>query len=372
MHVSSLTLDAFRNLQPAQTTLSEGINIIHGHNAQGKTNFLEAIYYCATGRSPRAVNDRELIRFGADTAHARAELERSGSSRTIDAYIRLCGPRTLKNLSVDHVPLKKVNDLFGILLVVLFSPEDLRLIKAGPAERRAFMDMEICQLSPVYCHDLRAYHHALKQRNALLKTIQKEHGTPDASKTNDLLSVWDEQLCGYGRRVSAARATFITQADALAGEVHTRVTGGTETLRMTYQPHIPDPDMYADVLKRDRTRDLLTGNTASGAHKDDILFSIDGKDARVFGSQGQQRTAALSAKLAQIEIVRANTGTTPVLLLDDVLSELDGRRQSFLLSQIGALQTVITCTGVEDILNKRSLHADMQVMHMTDGALTTS
>ncbi|MDR1665158.1 MAG: DNA replication and repair protein RecF, partial [Clostridiales bacterium] len=178
MWVRGLTLSSFRNFKYLQTALASGVNIIHGDNAQGKTNFLEALFYCATGRSSRAANERELISFGCETAYLRAEMEREGSSRTIDVGIRNDGARTYKSLAVDRVPIRRTVDLYGLLLVVMFSPEDLRLVKAGPAERRAFMDMEICQLSPVYCHDLKQYHHALKQRNALLKELQKGEGSP--------------------------------------------------------------------------------------------------------------------------------------------------------------------------------------------------
>jgi DNA replication and repair protein RecF len=220
--------------------------------------------------------------------------------------------------------------------------------------------MEICQLSPVYCHDLKQYHHALKQRNALLKELQKGEGSP-----LDTLSVWDEQLCNYGRRVMEARKTFVERAGTLASETHAHMTGGGEKLSLQYLPNIKDAEIFKTTLEKNRQRDIALGSTAAGAHKDDIKFLINENDARVYGSQGQQRTAALSAKLAGIEIIKENTGTPPVLLLDDVLSELDGNRQAFLLSRIEGTQTLLTCTGMEDIL-KRS---EAKIMKMVNGTI---
>lgn len=366
MWVRSLRLTDYRNFTSLETTLLHGINIIYGDNAQGKTNFLEALCFCALGRSGRAGSDRELVRFGQREAHLRAEtLRDDDTARVIDAHIQINDQRTLKGISVDRIPVKKLNELFGLLLVVVFSPEDLRLVKAGPAERRAFMDMEICQLSAVYCHELRQYHHALKQRNNLLKALQKDR----SPALIDTLGIWDEQLCRYGRRVMSFRADFIRRAGERAQAMHGHMSGGTEVLSMTYRPNIANPDDYETVLKRGQARDLMLGSTLSGVHRDDILFNINGSDARIYGSQGQQRTAALAAKLAEIDIVRENTGTSPVLLLDDVLSELDERRQAFLLEQIGPLQTVLTCTGVEDILKKNVIRADIQIRRMADGVL---
>lgn len=363
MWVRSLSLVDFRNFTALETPLINGINIIHGDNAQGKTNFLEAIYFCATGRSQRAGNDRELIRFGMREAHLKAEIEREGSRRVIDAHIQQDDKKTVKGIAVDRVSIRKLNELFGILLTVIFSPEDLRLIKAGPAERRAFMDMEICQLSPVYYHELRSYHQALKQRNNLLKTLQTDRSLLDS------LFIWDEQLCRFGRRIMTFREAFIKQAGELAREIHSRITGGAEELRMLYRPHVTDPETYADKLQKQLTRDIAQGSTGVGVHRDDIYFTVNHADARTYGSQGQQRTAALSVKLAEIAVMTENAGTPPVLLLDDVLSELDERRQTFLLEQIGPMQTLMTCTGVEDILKKNAALEQVKIMRMANGKI---
>ena len=359
MWVRGASIENFRNFKKLDISLSRGINIIYGSNAQGKTNFLEALYFCATGRSTRAASDRELIRFGESEARLRVAFMKDETVRTVGACVKHEGSKTIKSIAVDQIPVRKTNELFGLLLTVTFSPDDLSLIKAGPSERRAYMDFELCQISPVYCHELRSYYHALKQRNALLKILQKER------KTEDVLDVWDEQLCRYGRKLMNFRLKFVEQASIYASETHAHMTGGTENLSMIYRPGIKDADDYETVLQKNRGRDILLGSTSSGVHKDDIQFLINGHEARTFGSQGQQRTAALSAKLAEIEIIRENTGETPVLLLDDVLSELDGKRQRWLLSRIGSLQTVLTCTGVEDILKK----CEGNIMKMENGEL---
>ena len=359
MWVSKISAENFRNLSLLDQQFSKGINILYGDNAQGKTNILEAVYFCAVGRSLRADNNRELVRFGSQEAHIKVGVNRDDYDFTIDAHIQLSNNKSVKTLSIDHVAVKNTRELFGRLMVVLFSPEDLRLIKAGPAERRRFMDMEICQISPVYYSDLRDYHRALKQRNQLLKQLKRNRSQVDS------LPVWDEQLNINGCRIMQTRAAFINKINDIATDIHKYITDGKEELVLTYQPNIEDPVNYRKILQQSQERDVLTGTTSAGIHKDDILFSINGIPARNYGSQGQQRTAALSAKLAEIEIMRHKSKTTPVLLLDDVLSELDGSRQHFLLTQFNDLQTILTCTGLEDVLSKSTNNA--QIMQVKAG-----
>jgi DNA replication and repair protein RecF len=223
----------------------------------------------------------------------------------------------------------------------MFSPEDLRLIKAGPSERRRFMDMEICQLSPIYYSDLREYHRALKQRNVLLKILQKDKSQRES------LSIWDQQLNAHGLRIIKARKAFVKNINSTASGIHKNITQGDEKLQLVYKPGI-ESEVFAKTLEKSHDRDILRGTTSEGIHTDDIEFTINDMSVRHFGSQGQQRTAALSAKLAEIELIKQGTGETPILLLDDVLSELDKHRQKFLLEQIKNLQTIVTCTGIED------------------------
>jgi len=358
MWVSNISAGGFRNLDIVDHELSASVNILHGMNAQGKTSFLEAVYFCAFGRSLRAGSDKDLINFHQASAHVRVDICRNGYTSTLDAHIERIGSKSKKGLALNRIPIKHMKDLFGRLLVVMFSPEDLKLIKAGPYERRRFMDMEICQLSPVYYSDLKEYHRALKQRNALLKIIFK-----DKTQQNSL-SIWDEQLANYGRRVMKLRMEFIKKINVIANKIHKNITQDTENLELIYEPSIANPDTYLESLNKSHARDMAQGTTTLGIHKDDIQFTINNISARFFGSQGQQRTAALSTKLAEIEIIKQSTSETPILLLDDVLSELDGSRQQFLLAQIKDLQTLVTCTGLEDVLLTMK---NYKIIKMIDG-----
>jgi len=355
MWVSNVYIKGFRNLNLEAIELSQNVNILHGKNAQGKTSFLEAVYFCSFGRSLRAFNDRELIHFDQTEAHIRLNINKGDYATTLDAHIEKNGAKTKKGLALNQVPIRHMKDLFGRLLVVMFSPEDLKLVKAGPYERRRFMDMEICQLSPVYYSDLKEYHRVLKQRNALLKIIQKDKSQLEC------LCIWDNQLVGYGKRIMATREKFINKISDIAREIHFKITEGKEELLLEYTPSVKNVENYADVLLKNQTRDIIQTTTTAGIHKDDVEFTINGTNVRNFGSQGQQRTVALSVKLAEIEIIKQSTNETPVLLLDDVLSELDSSRQHFLLEQITDIQTLITCTGLEDILLTMKDHRILQV-----------
>ena len=348
MWVRLLEAGAFRNLTFPQITLSPGINILYGDNAQGKTNCLEAVYFCALGRTLRAEHCRELIPFNATHAQTSAEFCRDGENTgfTIEAKVTQQSNKYMKSLMINRVPINNTRELFGRIPIVSFSPEDLRLIKAGPSERRRFMDIEICQLSPVYYQDLRTYHRTLRQRNHLLKTIQKDKSQADA------LPIWDEQLTLYGTKIMKTRAAFITKIAQLATEIHQEITQDKETLQLQYKPAIPDINNYQATLLKNHQRDITMGITQAGIHRDDILFQVHGLNARAYASQGQQRTAALSLKLAEIRLMYEKTGTLPILLLDDVFSELDHKRQQFLLHQIKNAQTLLTCTGLDDVASK--------------------
>ena len=338
MWVKELSAENFRNFESLKVELENGINIVYGDNANGKTNLIEAIYFCATGKSRRASSDKELIRFGTQEAHLQAVLD----SQKIDVHLFSDGKK--KGIAVDHIPIKKLSQLFGLLLAVIFTPEDLRMVKSGPGERRTFMDIELCQLSGVYYYALRQYYQALKQRNNLLRAISKDRSLIDT------LDIWDEPMCKYGTQIMEHRKAFIEEIGSYATAVHKDITGGSENLALNYRPQVLDE--YERRLNRNRDRDIALGNTGVGIHKDDVSFTINKNDVRIYGSQGQQRTAALSVKLAEIELIKNRTKQTPVLLLDDVLSELDEHRQKFLFKHINDLQTIITCTGIEDVLKQ--------------------
>ena len=342
MYITEVSLQNFRNLAQLKIEPSEGINVIYGSNAQGKTNFLESLYFCAMGRSLRGKSDQQLIRFDAEESHIRMMVQRKNLYDRIDVHLK---KEEKKGIAVNGLPVRKMGDLFGTLYAVIFSPEDLSLVKDGPAERRRFLDMELCQLSKVYYYDLQQYYRILKQRNNLLKEIQKK---PQLQET---LFVWDDQLAEYGERIIAARKRFLIRLDEIAAEKLSQLTGGRDHLQTIYKPNCEE-GMLAEKLRKNIDRDIYFGSTQSGPHKDDILFSIDGREVKVYGSQGQQRTTALAARLAEIDLIREETGEEPVLLLDDVFSELDENRQKFLLQSIEGLQAFVTCTGIEDSVRK--------------------
>jgi len=337
MQITSIQLKNFRNLLEQRVELTPGINIFYGDNGQGKTNFLESLYFCAVGRSHRAVSDMELVAF--DESDAFIQLKYSEGT----VHVHLGAGK--KGMTVNGVPVKKLGDLLGNLIVVMFSPEDLDLIKDGPGVRRKFMDMEICKLSPLYYHELLSYYRALRQRNKLLKSIAIGRGVVDT------IPVWDEALVNHGTKVYRLRKKFAEEIGEIAAEIYRKISGGREKIGVLYRPNIT-PENYADKLSKALDRDLKLTTTTIGVHKDDLQIQINSRDIRAFGSQGQQRTASLSLKLAEIELIKNIRDKSPVLLLDDVLSELDEKRQSYLLSSIEGIQTIITCTGMEDVIKK--------------------
>lgn len=263
-----------------------------------------------------------------------------------------------KGIAINGVPIRKASELFGIANVVFFSPEDLNIIKNGPSERRRFIDLELCQLNKLYVHSLVQYNKVLLQRNKLLKELFFK---PEYEET---LDVWDMQLVNYGREVIRFRHEFIDQLNEIIRGIHRSLSGDKEEIEISYEPYTQE-DQLADVLKRNRGQDMKQKTTLSGPHRDDISFIVNGIDIRKFGSQGQQRTAALSLKLSELELVKRISRDEPILLLDDVLSELDSGRQNHLLSAIQNIQTMITCTGLDDFVNNR-FHID-KIFRVIDG-----
>lgn len=367
MIVQSLSLSNFRNYGLQTIDFHRGINIFYGDNAQGKTNILEAIYLCSTNKSYRGSKDRDMIRFGSEEAHLKLLGEKQDVPYRIDLHLK---KSKTKGIAVNSVPIRKSSELLGLLHVVFFSPEDLQLIKNGPAERRRFIDMELCQLDRFYMQQLAGYNKCLQQRNVLLKDL---YFHPEYLAT---LDVWDEQLCTYGKQIIKQRAQFIEELAPLIQTIHFQLSGGKEELMISYEPNV-EADQLENAMSRSRERDQKMKLTMTGPHRDDIRFLVrtvkpDGQeqvtDIRTFGSQGQQRTAALSVKMAEIEIVKRKVKDTPILLLDDVLSELDSSRQMYLLDGIKDIQTMITCTGLDDLVSHR-FHMD-QVFRVENGVVT--
>ena len=289
MYIESVQLKNFRNYDSLELDLAQGTNIFYGNNAQGKTNILEALYLCGTTKSHKGSKDKDMIRFGEDESHIRMMVKRDELSYKIDMHLR---KNKAKGVAINGLPIRKAGELFGVVNLVFFSPEDLNIIKNGPGERRRFIDLELCQLDKIYLTDLASYNHIVNQRNKLLKDIYIQ------PSLKDTLDIWDMQMAEYGRRL---------------------------IMRMKL--------------------------TSVGPHRDDLCVMANGIDIRRYGSQGQQRTAALSLKLSEIYMVKRKIKDTPILLLDDVLSELDRSRQNYLLDSISDIQTLITCTGLDDFIS---------------------
>ena len=343
MIIKSIELSNFRNYENLDIHFDSGTNILYGDNAQGKTNILEAAFLSGTTKSHKGSKDKEVIRFGCEEAHIRTIVEKNEKEYQIDMHLRTRGS---KGVAINKIPIKKASELFGILNIVFFSPEDLNIIKNGPAERRRFLDAELCQLDKLYLSDLTKYNKILNQRNKLLKDISFRRDLMDT------LPVWDAQLLETGKRIIARRKVFIEELNEIIGTIHSNISGGKEHLILKYEPNI-DEIFFEDELLKSKQKDLKLCQTTVGPHRDDMLFAVNDIDIRKYGSQGQQRTSALSLKLAEIEIVKKSIHNTPVLLLDDVLSELDSNRQNYLLNSISDIQTIITCTGLEEFVKNR-------------------
>ncbi len=358
MIIKSIDLADYRNYGSMKLEFDSGTNILYGDNAQGKTNILEAIFVAATTKSHKGSKDREIIQFDKNEAHIRTYLEKDGVETRVDMHLRKSGS---KGIAVDGQKLKKAADLLGLCNVVFFSPEDLGIIKNGPSERRRFVDMELCQLDSFYLYNLNHYNKIINQRNKLLKDM---YMNPDLKET---LGIWDMQLVSFGSKIIERRKLFVEQLNELISGIHRKLSGGREEIKIIYEPDTEIGE-FEKKLKHNQDRDIKSKMTSVGPHRDDFSFVIGDVDIRKYGSQGQQRTAALSLKLSEIELVKKIAKDTPVLLLDDVLSELDSNRQNYLLNSIGEIQTIITCTGLEEFVNNR--FEINKVFKVSDGTVT--
>lgn len=345
MIIKSLKLKNFRNYNFLSLDFDHATNIFYGDNAQGKTNILEAVYLSGTTKSHRGTKDRDMIQFDHEESHIETVIEKNNVEFKIDMHLKKNSP---KGIAINKISIRKASELFGVIHLVFFSPEDLNIIKNGPSDRRRFIDLELAQLDKLYLNDLSNYNRIINQRNKLLKDI---YSRDDLLPT---LEIWDMQLVEYGNKVMERREKFILQMNEIIAEVHGKLTGGKEHLSLIYEKSIGNMSL-AEAVFKNRERDIRMKSTSTGPHRDDICFKADGLDIRKFGSQGQQRTAALSLKLSEIELVKYLIKDTPVLLLDDVLSELDKNRQNYLLDSISNIQTIITCTGVDEFVNRRFL-----------------
>ena len=334
MKITSLELTNFRNYARAELQPCAGVTVLTGDNAQGKTNLLEAIHLCFAGRSHRTRQDRELIRWGEEFCRVKIEAERIDGSHTVEIAIPSAGRRKIK---VNGSDMRRSGELMGHVTGVLFSPEDLQLVKDGPSERRRFVDMALSQIRPTYYYALQRYARALKQRNELLRLGRLE-----------TLDSWDEQLAASGAEIMHGRYQYLDQLGAAAAAMHRDIADAREALSIAYAPDVPDGDILR-ALKSSRTLDVRRMTTTAGVHRDDVSLLVGGRELRAYGSQGQQRTAALAIRLSELGVIRAETGEPPVLLLDDVMSELDPGRRRQLLSHLSGIQTIVTCTDISDL-----------------------
>ena len=335
MKLKKVTLINFRNYKKTVFMPDEGVTILTGENAQGKTNLLEAIYLCCTGRSHRTGKDVELIRFDQPFARVKIEGHKETGTVEIDYIFQRNGK---KGIRINGTGITKLSGLLGKMNAVMFSPEDLLLIKHGPAMRRRFMDMGLSQINPSYFFALNEYARALIQRNKLLKK---------QDPADSALEIWEEQLSQHGNIIMNLRHRFLNDMQETAKEVYQTLSGGREALSLSYLPNTLN---IFDALRLSRAQDVKRGMTGVGPHRDDFLSTVNEKDARMYASQGQQRSIALSLKLAQLKMMENITGEMPVLLLDDVLSELDNERQAALFKTIIGAQTIITCTNACPII----------------------
>jgi DNA replication and repair protein RecF len=344
VYIQGIELKNFRNYSILDVEFSRNMNIIYGFNGQGKTNILEAIYLCASGRSHRTSKDIEMIKFNEDNYLVKIDVKKDADSSVIEIIYE---KNRKKRIRINEIPAKKIGDLMGRLNAVMFSPEDLMIIKEGPSERRRFLDITISQLKPAYFYDLQQYYRVLFQRNNLLKELQEKRNLIDT------LDIWNENLAKVGSRIIKRRYDFIERLSSYAHKNHLILTNGLEELNIKYNSTIKINGIksreeiekaFIYTIELLQNREIQKGMTLCGPQRDDYEIFLDGKNIKLYGSQGQQRTAILSVKLSEIDIMKEETDEYPVLLLDDVLSELDAKRQEYLFNNLQKIQAFITCT----------------------------
>ena len=338
MLIKKLTLTNFRNYEACEFSPEPGINLIVGENAQGKTNLLEAVFFCCFGRSHRTSREKDLIAYDAPFSLIRLQSQRTGTDHELTVRLSREEGRRIKS---DGLPLARIGELMGLLNCVLFAPEHLSIVKDGPAERRRFLDMELSQTYPAYFFLLQQYQRALRQRNMLLKSLREQ---PELRAT---LPVWNQQLASLGWKLMGYREAFCARLSTLASRNHADISGGREQLTVQYRPDCAAQDELSllRLIEEGQKEDLRRLTSTRGPHRDEMALNLDGREIRAFGSQGQQRTAALAIKLSELDLIRAETGEWPILMLDDVMSELDERRQKYLLERILPVQTLVTTTA---------------------------
>lgn len=355
MMIQQIILENFRNYAKQEVEVSPNINVFFGNNAQGKTNMLEAIYYTALGRSFRTYKDAEMIRFNDDFGKINIKFEKNKRENEIEI---LLSKKEKKSIWLNGVKLTKNSELLGNLNIVLFSPDDIIILKQAPSLRRRFLDILISQLKPNYVHILSEYNKVLDQRNALLK-----------SKKIDTIEVWNEQLASLAEKIYEYRKTYIQKLGEKMDEIHPVVTNQKETIKIIYKSQFTTKEEFLKLLTKNQEHDLWKGYTTIGPHREDFEIYINDTMLNIYGSQGQHRTAVLSLKIAEMEILKEETGENPILLLDDVASELDLERINLIFESIKDYQVFITCTDASVVMNNEYLTNHLKLYKILEGNL---
>lgn len=340
MWIKKIKINNFRNYEKEEINLEKNINIFYGQNAQGKTNIIESIFLCSLGKSFRAKKDNEMIKLNEQNAMVEIEYEKSDRDGKIKIEIG-----NKKNIYLNGIKIKKLSELLGNLNIVIFTPDDINILKGGPQNRRRFLDIMISQLRPNYMHILSLYLKTIEQRNKYLRQIKEEH------KDENLLEIWDEKLAEYALKIYEYRKEFIEKIIKKINIIHKNITNGEEQIELEYITECNSKEKYLKLLKERRKLDIIKGFTTKGIHRDDFMIYINKKDIKIFGSQGQNRTAMLSLKLAELQVIYDEIGEYPILLLDDFMSELDRTRRKNFLENIEGTQVIITGTEKLDIEN---------------------
>ena len=344
MWINKIEINNFRNYKKQEINFDKNINLFFGENAQGKTNIIEAIFLGSMGKSFRAKKDKEMITLGEEKSLINIYYQKKDRDGNIKIEL---GNR--KNVYINGIKIKKLSELLGNINVIIFTPDDINILKGGPQNRRRFLDIMISQLRPNYMHNLNLYLKTLEQRNNYLRQIKEEN------KNEDLLNIWDEKLVEYGIKIYNYRKEFIDKIKDKIKKIHKEITNGKVEIEIDYITECISTEKYLELLKQRRKLDIIKGYTTKGIHRDDFMIYINKKELGIYGSQGQHRTVILSLKLAELDIVKEEINDSPILLLDDFMSELDEIRRKNLLEKIEDIQVIITCTEKIDIENKKIL-----------------
>ncbi len=355
MYIEKINLTNFRNYENQEINFNKNINIFYGNNAQGKTNMLEAIYLCAIGKSYRTNRDKELININSEYAKTSVEYTKKDRKGKIEISLT-----NKKNIYLNDIKLNKISEILGNINIVLFNPDDINIFKEGPSRRRKLLDIMISQLKPVYVYNLNMYLRVLEQKNNYLKQIKYEN------KKEELLDIWETKLADYAEIIYNYRKKFTEELMKKAIEIHYKITKGKEKIKIKYISDFTNKEEFLKKIKNNRKIDILKGYSSVGIHRDDMKLYINDKEIGIFGSQGQHRSAILSIKLSELEIIKEETEENPILLLDDFMSELDKERRENFLEDVNNTQIIITCTDKLELKNENK-----KIFYVENGHVNT-